>query len=693
MNEKMFTARSITLQVINGSEGCVNDIVNQSDDEFFRLLRYGVKDLSRSCKFTIFIRIPLPSELKGKVVRVGQKIKIPSLSENHVFLVKEILLEGSMDVHSSQKSLNFSMSEKTRSTIITTHTECQLILVKHLSIDYFFNVILKEPDLGMNLTRLQQLKGGTFELKIFIPDSGFISLIQHLKLAAALKRGASFFEKSLSTKSSGKSTSSEFPAQLLADGKVISLRVKDAKPRDEGRGKVRLDKASMNEIGISTGDVVLITGERTTCGIAWPAYIEDQNKEIIRIDWIIRYNARVSLEELVTVRKVSPKIAQTVVLYDEKIANHEYQINDYVKRKLLGYPVVEGDLVLVTILGRETQSVVVETVPKGCVIIGDTTEVVFKETNHWSMILSNLVENRLEGKKISAMNHLLNYHPEIPLFILKAMDKTNIDRLIVNDENLKTLKQDQNRSSDALTFSDAWADVFANDFYFRSLMMSLLMMKLVSLLRVNNMQECFTSGWELLMRSREQVIGKKEQDVFFESILPHFLERGGMKTSNDGDFQAQVRLDQLKVELDVACKCRDFLFDLKMRLKAIHGNSTDPIFLKSTHDPNSIKNLLISQIKEKLSNFPLKIVDDLIQSEEILIYARYLNPLVLQHLSHLRFFLNEVIFQMKRDLPLLLPLFIEGLQDYVSHVIFYLDNYIERIHLKLTGRQSEDESA
>ena len=69
------------------------------------------------------------------------------------------------------------------------------------------------------------------------------------------------------------------------------LRVGDARQRDVGRGIARIDQRTMQKLGISAGDVVEIVGKRATSAIAWPAYSEDQNREMIRIDGFTRKNA------------------------------------------------------------------------------------------------------------------------------------------------------------------------------------------------------------------------------------------------------------------------------------------------------------------------------------------------------------------------------------------------------------------
>jgi transitional endoplasmic reticulum ATPase len=64
----------------------------------------------------------------------------------------------------------------------------------------------------------------------------------------------------------------------------ISLKVADARQRDIGHGKVRIDNDTMQKLGLTAGNFVEIHGKKMTVAIAWPAYAEDQGQEIMRMD-------------------------------------------------------------------------------------------------------------------------------------------------------------------------------------------------------------------------------------------------------------------------------------------------------------------------------------------------------------------------------------------------------------------------
>ena len=96
--------------------------------------------------------------------------------------------------------------------------------------------------------------------------------------------------------------------------KTVTLRVADAHQRDVGRGIARIDPKVVQELGLTSGDIVQITGKRKTNALSWPAYEQDFGKGIIRIDGYLRNNAGVSIDDKVLVRKIDAKIAEKITL-------------------------------------------------------------------------------------------------------------------------------------------------------------------------------------------------------------------------------------------------------------------------------------------------------------------------------------------------------------------------------------------
>ncbi|MDH5441629.1 MAG: CDC48 family AAA ATPase, partial [Candidatus Bathyarchaeota archaeon] len=156
----------------------------------------------------------------------------------------------------------------------------------------------------------------------------------------------------------------------------VQLRVEDARQRDVYRGIARIDQQTMQKLGISAGDVIEIVGKRNTAAIAWPAYSEDQSREIIRIDGFTRKNAGVAMHELVVIHPAKVTNATTVVLapIDMKL-NVDEDFTNFVKNRLMERTFVEGDTTLVMMLGHAIPFRVTKSRPHGIVRISHGTGV------------------------------------------------------------------------------------------------------------------------------------------------------------------------------------------------------------------------------------------------------------------------------------------------------------------------------
>ena len=161
----------------------------------------------------------------------------------------------------------------------------------------------------------------------------------------------------------------------------IQLRVGDARQRDVGRGIARIDQKTMQKLGISAGDVIEICGKRTTSAIAWPAYSEDQNRDLLRIDGFTRKNAGVAINEYVLVRpaKVKPALSITLAPVDMRL-NVDEDFTNFVKNRLMERTLVESDTTLVMMLGHAIPFTTTKTRPHGIVkVIAETKLTILNE--------------------------------------------------------------------------------------------------------------------------------------------------------------------------------------------------------------------------------------------------------------------------------------------------------------------------
>ena len=148
----------------------------------------------------------------------------------------------------------------------------------------------------------------------------------------------------------------------------IQLHVGDARQRDVGRGIARIDQRTMQKLGISAGDVIEIVNKRTTSAIAWPAYSEDQNRDVIRIDGFTRKNSGVAINEYVVVRpaKVKTALGITLAPVDMRL-NVDEDFTNFVKNRLMERTLVDGDTTLVMMLGHAIPFTVSKTRPHGII--------------------------------------------------------------------------------------------------------------------------------------------------------------------------------------------------------------------------------------------------------------------------------------------------------------------------------------
>ncbi len=131
-----------------------------------------------------------------------------------------------------------------------------------------------------------------------------------------------------------------------------------------GRGVARIDPATIARLGCKPGDVVLITGARTTAAKVVENGIVDRGQQTIQMDSQVRQNSASGLGERVIIRKAQVRNAEKITLLPLS-SGAPIQESDlqYIARYLIGLPVTVGDLLRVGTPG---------TAPREFLIIGTT---------------------------------------------------------------------------------------------------------------------------------------------------------------------------------------------------------------------------------------------------------------------------------------------------------------------------------
>ncbi len=123
------------------------------------------------------------------------------------------------------------------------------------------------------------------------------------------------------------------------------LKVAEAIQDDVNKGIVRIDSTYLRDLGIREGNIVEITGTKTTVAIVARALPGDLGLNIIRMDGIIRRNAKTTIGETVTLKKAEVKEAKKVFIAPARKGLVIRASNEMFKRGLLGRAVVKGDIV------------------------------------------------------------------------------------------------------------------------------------------------------------------------------------------------------------------------------------------------------------------------------------------------------------------------------------------------------------
>ncbi len=155
----------------------------------------------------------------------------------------------------------------------------------------------------------------------------------------------------------------------------ISLSVKEAPKIDVGRSIVRLSSGSMEQLGASSGSIVRVKGKKEAVGIVWRGLPEDEDRDILRMDGVLRGNAGIGLDEEVEVEVIKAKYAKKLVLAPTQPIRYGSGFVEYVHERILNKPFIKGNRVLVDVMGTPLTFVVTNTSPGGAVVVSEDTSI------------------------------------------------------------------------------------------------------------------------------------------------------------------------------------------------------------------------------------------------------------------------------------------------------------------------------
>ncbi|MFA5176367.1 MAG: CDC48 family AAA ATPase [Candidatus Nanoarchaeia archaeon] len=228
----------------------------------------------------------------------------------------------------------------------------------------------------------------------------------------------------------------------------VKLKVMEALQEEAYKGIVRIDAQTMKDIGVHVGDIIEIESGKKTVGIVDRAYPTDVGQSVIRMDGIIRKNAKTSIGEFVTIRKADVKEAKSITIAPAQQGIMVQADPEVFKNGLLGRAVVKGDQISLgggarrrrTFSGSPFEDifdvfesnfgnfgmgglkfVVINTAPKDGVIITENTQIkvnpkameVDEETKIIDVTYEDVGGLEEEVKKVREMIELPMRHPEL----------------------------------------------------------------------------------------------------------------------------------------------------------------------------------------------------------------------------------------------------------------------------------------
>jgi transitional endoplasmic reticulum ATPase len=140
------------------------------------------------------------------------------------------------------------------------------------------------------------------------------------------------------------------------------LRIAETDPKFVGRGLALIDPKIMEDLSLSAGDVIEISGKKKTFGILWSGLQVDYGKGLIRIDGYTRNNLASGIDDNVAIRKVNVTKAEQIVLYPTEELNI-VGLEEHLPELLVGRILAKGDIIPLNLMGRKIGFVITSVSP------------------------------------------------------------------------------------------------------------------------------------------------------------------------------------------------------------------------------------------------------------------------------------------------------------------------------------------
>ena len=205
------------------------------------------------------------------------------------------------------------------------------------------------------------------------------------------------------------------------DENAVTLKVAETDSRFVGRGIGMVDPRVMEELALSAGDVVEIAGgkKKKSYVLLWSARPSDYGRGVIRIDGYTRNNLGIGIDDSVSVKKVEARMAEQVVVAPTEELSI-VGIEEYLPELLEGRVVAKGDVIPINMMGRKVDFIISNVSPSDAVasLVGIDTRFVIGAPKAAAKGVPRVTYEDIGGlknevQKVREMIELPLRHPEI----------------------------------------------------------------------------------------------------------------------------------------------------------------------------------------------------------------------------------------------------------------------------------------
>ncbi len=155
----------------------------------------------------------------------------------------------------------------------------------------------------------------------------------------------------------------------------IKLNIAETYHNDIGRGIVRIDEETIQKLNSTEGDYILIKGKTESLAKIALALKEDFGLNIIRMDSSIRNNIGLGLGDEVEIEKINIVEAKTIEIAPTEEIKFTGDPTNIFQQKLIGKPLIKGNILFFNIMGTTLHYVVTKTNPKKYVRVNANTQI------------------------------------------------------------------------------------------------------------------------------------------------------------------------------------------------------------------------------------------------------------------------------------------------------------------------------